>query len=888
MLSLMSFSACGDSGSTDTPKGPDMSVATMEDLPNCTENREGVTALVAEDNSTYECKSGKWTFVSAPMQTVETLDDLLACVAKREGSTSYITKEHTLYRCEDGSWEKMITFMDDAKTKDDLPNCTEKREGNNAFVTAERVALICSGGMWLPYDIYKETDEKNLPESSSGSVKSSSGQKIESSNSKDSKPNGEKYDCSVYKCVTTEYLNQEMLAAGKYGELLDVRDSQVYRTIQIGEQIWMAQNLNYASVNGNADHGKASFCYDDSVEKCDKYGRIYSWTASANVPSSYSTSSFISEERNKGKYQGICPEGFHIPQTSEVETLLAYAGVISPAGLWVLSSDSLWMNSKVENVFGLSILPSGWLTDYKSYVAEGRGVRFWLALDDEHTAAYVWGMSDDDLMKGLDFAMNYQRYSFYVRCLKDDAPEQTEVSSSSQKIESSSSEVPKSSSSQKIASSSSVVPKSSSDMKSSSSSEVRYGTLKDSRDGKTYKTVTIGSQTWMAENLNYWADSSFCYDDKGTNCTKYGRLYRWAAAVGKSESECGYEHACSLPSGYIQGVCPSGWHLPSEAEWETLLTAVGGDSIAGIVLKSTSGWFNHGNGTDAFGFSALPAGYLSEGKYGSEGEIAGFWSSTERSAIVAGEVFLRYYWDKARMSVTLKSSTNSVRCIKDEEIESSSSIIESSSSMNIAEPCKTASTDNCVYGSLTDSRDGQTYKTITIDSQTWMAENLNYSVDSSFCYDNKESNCAKYGRLYEWAAAVGKLESKCGRGHTCSLPSGNIRGVCPSGWHLPSSDEWDTLFKAVGGSSTAGKVLKSTSGWNDNSNGTDAFGFSALPVGEREDGRGYRQTGYEAYFWSSTEYNSIYAYYKKLDIGNSVYQSNSSKRSGFSVRCVRD
>jgi len=882
VLSLMSFSACGDSGSTDTPKGPDMSVATMEDLPNCTEKREGVTALVAEDNATYECKSGKWILVSAPMQTVESLDDLLACVAKREGSTSYITKEHTLYRCEDGSWEKMITFMDDAKTKDDLPNCTEKREGNNAFVTAERVALICSGGMWLPYDIYKETDEKNLPESSSGSVKSSSGQKIESSSSKDSKPNGEKYDCSVYKCVTTEYLNQEMLAAGKYGELLDVRDSQVYRTIQIGEQIWMAQNLNYASVNGNADHGKTSFCYDGSVEKCDKYGRIYSWTASANVPSSYSTSIFVSEERNKGIYQGICPEGFHIPQASEVETLLAYAGVISPAGLLFLSSDSLWMNSKAENVFGLSILPSGWLTDYKSYVAEGRGVRFWLALDDEHTAAYVWGMSDDDVMKGFDFAMNYQRYSFYVRCLKDDAPEQTEVSSSSQKIESSSSEVPKSSSSQKIASSSSVVPKSSSGMKSSSSSEVRYGTLKDSRDGKTYKTVTIGSQTWMAENLNFETDSSFCYNNEGSNCTKYGRLYRWAAAVGKSESECGYGYTCSLPSGNIQGVCPSGWHLPSQTEWKALLTAVGDSSTAGRVLKSTSGWNGNGTGTDAFGFSAFPAGERENGgKFDYEGYFALFWSSTEDDSNNAYYMRLLFHFNTASLNNNNKYYGFSVRCVKDEEIESSSS-------------CKTASTDNCVYGSLTDSRDGQTYKTVTIDSQTWMAENLNYRVDSSFCYKNEGSNCTKYGRLYRWAAAVGKSESKCGGGHTCSLPSGNIRGVCPSGWHLPSSDEWNILFTAVGGKSTAAKVLKSMYGWPDYEDiyrsGTDAFGFSALPAGDRCLGDDYRNGGYVAYFWTSTEANKNYNSYSiemSYD-GDAGSLRADGKDMGYSVRCVRD
>jgi uncharacterized protein (TIGR02145 family) len=210
-----------------------------------------------------------------------------------------------------------------------------------------------------------------------------------------------------------------MLAAGLYGELLDTRDNQVYKTIQIGTQIWMAQNLNYVSVNGNADHGKASFCYDDLVENCDRYGRIYSWTASANVPSSYSTSIFVSEKRHEEKYQGICPEGFHIPQTSEVELLLAYAGKVSSAGLWNLTSDFLWLNSKADNVLGLSILPSGWFTDYKAYVKEGQGVRFWLALDDENTAAYIWGISDDNVMKGFDFAMNYQRYSFYVRCLQN-------------------------------------------------------------------------------------------------------------------------------------------------------------------------------------------------------------------------------------------------------------------------------------------------------------------------------------------------------------------------------------------------------------------------------------------------------------------------------------
>ena len=199
--------------------------------------------------------------------------------------------------------------------------------------------------------------------------------------------------------------------------------------------------------------------------------------------------------------------------------------------------------------------------------------------------------------------------------------------------------------------------------------------------------------------------------------------------------------------------------------------------------------------------------------------------------------------------------------------------------------CKTETEDNCEYGELVDDRDGQTYKTVTIGTQTWMAENLNFETDSSFCYNKEESNCAKYGRLYEWAAAVGKSESECGYGYTCSLPSGNIQGVCPEGWHLPSYDEWKTLFNE----SMAGKVLKSMSGWEKSGDGTDDFGFSALPAGYRYDDRYYNLEGYYAYFWSSTEFDSNRSY--NMYLGYSDYYAgldNNSKGDGFSVRCLQD
>ena len=167
-----------------------------------------------------------------------------------------------------------------------------------------------------------------------------------------------------------------------------------------------------------------------------------------------------------------------------------------------------------------------------------------------------------------------------------------------------------------------------------------------------------------------------------------------------------------------------------------------------------------------------------------------------------------------------------------------------------------------------------------------MAENLNYEVDSSFCYNDSAEYCEKYGRLYRWAAAIGRSERECGYRNTCYSPSG--LSVCPSGWHLPSMKEWGTLFNAVGGSSTAGKMLKSTSGWNDGGNGTDAFGFSAFPAGRRIDNGYFENEGGNAYFWSSTDYYSLEAYLTYLYYNDGAYQYSNAKYCGYSVRCLKN
>ena len=238
-----------------------------------------------------------------------------------------------------------------------------------------------------------------------------------------------------------------------------------------------------------------------------------------------------------------------------------------------------------------------------------------------------------------------------------------------------------------------------------------------------------------------------------------------------------------------------------------------------------------------------------------------------------------------------------------EEPDSSASEAVEGSSASVPGGSSDASVYDADKNTLKDLRDGQTYKTTTIDipsknySEVWMAENLNYETDKSWCYGDDPANCAKYGRLYTWAAAVGRDEDECGIYHACNLGEGDIRGACPKGWHLPSQSEWEALIVAVDGSiteytssNTAGTKLKSQTGWKINGNGTDAFGFSALPAGFSDDLGYYYSDGYDAYFWSSTEYYSNCAsYYMNLGSNNDYADLNNyGKDSGFSVRCLKD
>lgn len=194
----------------------------------------------------------------------------------------------------------------------------------------------------------------------------------------------------------------------------------------------------------------------------------------------------------------------------------------------------------------------------------------------------------------------------------------------------------------------------------------------DERDGQSYDVVQIGDQIWMAENLNFAGTdlATFCPDGDDRNCKKYGRLYTWEAA---------------------QTICPEGWQLPTRDDLMKLIAAAEtSSSQPGVALKSTSGWFKKGNGTDAVHFNALPAGYMfaadpssgqpdvasgqpaasgakpAASKFDGIGGYAYFWASTTDAdePAFAHYLFLDFSSPVAEIKSFDKNSARSVRCIK--------------------------------------------------------------------------------------------------------------------------------------------------------------------------------------------------------------------------------
>jgi uncharacterized protein (TIGR02145 family)/uncharacterized repeat protein (TIGR02543 family) len=719
-----------------------------------------------------------------------------------------------------------------------------------------------------------------------------------------------------------------------YGSLTDARDGKKYETVSIGGKAWMAQNLNYETPD-------SSWCYGDSVVNCVKYGRLYTWNVARTA----------------------CPTGWHLPTEQEFEGLIKATGGENAAG------------KKLKTVFGWTLLSFGWArtgngTDDYGFSALPGGRHYDRGFDDINIYGYWWTATEygRDPNEALYLKMEESNVKaglrgdpkdngFSVRCVIDEpAPYKltliagTGGSVSANPVKTSYkvgeqvsiTAVPNKGyifakwSGGKVSDTAHAVAtvKMDSNMtltanfNKNDAPQIVYGALTDKRDGTKYKTTVIGGKTWMAENLNYQTrEGSWCYDRKTDNCAKYGRLYNWGTA---------------------QKACPAGWHLPTRDEWKELVAAAGGDKAADKTLKSTSGWNRGGNGTDYYGFSALPGGFHDDHdiKYEYIGNDGYWWTATEeerKSDIGAYILIMTSDSGKTLEDTYYKRDGASVRCVMDEDgkltlIAGAGGSAKASNKVNgqvtitavpdsgyafnrwsgglvanvsaetttvvvNANMTITANFTNLFSGTLSDKRDGKTYKTVKIGRNRWMAENLNYKASGSWCYENNDSYCAKYGRLYDWNAA---------------------NKACPAGWHLPSRAEWDTLAETAGGWYyiqrsnredgitwyETGMRLKSKTGWNQDEYNvnTNNVGFSALPGGYRgiiaedydedeEDtpkDKGKREkfddAGTDGYWWSSATKGKNRAFSREMDnITTDVFkEDNVDKSFGYSVRCVSD
>ena len=672
-------------------------------------------------------------------------------------------------------------------------------------------------------------------------------------------------------------------------------DNNTYQTVRIGCECWTKSNLRTTTYSDGSDvafaRAYSSQAYPDTTANKANFGLLYTWYSAVNVAEGNDTAEPEVKTASGSGYpyvQGVCPEGWAIPSMAQY-----YNAVSTVANIDGMKSTDInkWLPEHAgTDESGFSAVGAGFYNAGLGFESLLGKTWFWSYDQNIHTAQsasigyYCNEMLNEEQPKGMGFS---------VRCIKRDSGEDRTACPG--------------------------VP-----------------TVTDV-DGNVYNTVQIGDQCWMRENLKTTkyangttiplgteTSSTTAYryhpDDNSANVSDYGYLYNWAAVMnGSASSEAN-------PSG-VQGICPDGWHVPSDAEWTELENYVssqsqyvcGGDedNIA-KALASETGWNsstdncavgNNPSANNATGFSARPAGYYNGGIYYYFGNRAGFWSATQSNSNYAYNRFLYYNYADVNRSNYYKNYGYSVRCVRNEEGSGSEG-----GDDNPDDNDTTITAQACPGVPTVTDVDGNVYNTVQIGDQCWMRENLKTTkyangttiplgttISSTTAYryhpDDNSANVSDYGYLYNWPAVMN------GAASSEANPSG-VQGICPDGWHVPSDAEWTELTTYVksqsqyvcgGDEDNIAKALASEEGWyNDTENCTvgnnpianNATGFSARPAGNYDD---YYNFGSAADFWSATQNDSNYAYCLRLYyFYATVSWTIDDKNVGYSVRCVRN
>ncbi len=505
----------------------------------------------------------------------------------------------------------------------------------------------------------------------------------------------------------------------------------------------------------------------------------------------------------------------------------------------------------------------------------------------------------------------------------------------------------------------------------------------DSRNGKSYNTVTIGNQCWMKENLdiglqidnhigmtNDGGIEKYCYDDSPANCNIYGGMYQWGEAVNYLNGASNTSSWNPEPVTSVRGICPLGWHLPSKQEFDSLAAFLGGQDVAGGAMKEagTAHWASPNTGaTNSSEFTALPGGYKPNLYYYNRTEYGYFWTSTNTAATTVNIATLVYNTATLWLPLGTKSHAFSVRCLKDTcssvpnapspganlpnpdqiiwywstvpgalgykwnavndygtaiDLGSGTTYIENGLTCNTlytryvwaynacghSAPLLLNQTTNSCSGPCgqpyTDTRNGKTYSTVQIGNQCWMRENMNIggrlntqvaqtnnATLEKYCLNDSETGCNLYGALYQWGEAVQYLNGASNTSSWNPVPTGNVVGICPNGWHIPSPAEVDTLATYLGGYAIAGGKMKEfgISHWSTpNTGATNSSLFTALPGGYKPNDYYYSWMDL-GYFWLSGENDPTHADYMLLTFQSASLGKNAApKPYGYSVRCLQD
>ncbi len=834
------------------------------------------------------------------------------------------------------------------------------------------------------------------------------------------------------------------------GEPISDLDGNIYNTVQIGTQCWMAENLNigtmiYGNINQTDNGTIEKYCYDNNTSNCNIYGGLYQWNEIMQYSVVYGT-------------QGICPTGWHIPTDAgwctmeqEVDPTITCSSTgprgVDGGGKLKEAGTIHWNppNTGATNSSGFTGLPGG-LRPYNNASFVNIQVKgyFWSSTESGSSAWCRKLFSD---AAQVIRATNFKDYGFSVRCVKgvlpNQAPEATNVSFygtaiavgetlTGNYVYSDINNDPEGTSiyqwyhaddasgSNQVAISGAVelsytlqatdenkfisfevtpvaqtgVSPGTTVMSSFQGSVNPYcGEPISDLDGNIYNTVQIGTQCWMAENLNIGTMiygninqtdngtiEKYCYDNNTSNCNIYGGLYQWNEIM-----------QYSVVYG-TQGICPTGWHIPTDAGWCTMEQEVdptitcsstgprGVDGGGKLKEAGTIHWNPPNTGaTNSSGFTGLPGGLRPYNNASFVNiQVKGyFWSSTESGSSAWCR---KLFSDAAQVirATNFKDYGFSVRCVKgvlpnqapeatnvsfsgnmmagdmltgsytyvdnnndpegtsiyqwyraDDHLGSNQEAINGASaitytmqapadvgkfiSFEVIPVAQTGTSPGApvmsaflgpgayVCGRPVTDIDGHVYNSVQIGFQCWMAENLNTGsrihkdadqtdngIIEKYCYNNDTSYCDTYGGLYQWNEMMQYITTP------------GTQGICPTGWHIPTDSEWcvlenwvDTYTVSCSSSMEwrgfdAGDNLKSTNGWYSNGNGTDLYGFTALPAGYRDTHGSTSYVTEDAHFWNSSSQGE-YGWKRALSHNTpKIYRYNGQPKFGFSVRCLMD